>query len=76
MSRFQCTFPLFDLSVETSLDNTYQISQKFKTLYLFHGDRWYLLTAGAFISMLLPLFVFFSLQRYLVHGLLAGAVKG
>lgn len=41
-----------------------------------YGDRWYLLTAGAFISMILPLFVFFSLQRYLVRGLLAGSVKG
>jgi len=35
-----------------------------------------LLTAGAFISMLLPLMVFFSLQRYFVRGLLAGSVKG
>ena len=41
-----------------------------------YGDRWYLLTAGAFISMIFPLFVFFSLQRYLVRGLLAGSVKG
>jgi alpha-glucoside transport system permease protein len=35
-----------------------------------------LLTAGAFISMLLPLIVFFTLQRYFVRGLTAGAVKG
>jgi len=35
-----------------------------------------LLTAGAFISMLLPLVVFFALQRYFVRGLTAGAVKG
>jgi len=35
-----------------------------------------LLTAGAFISMLLPMIVFFSLQRYFVRGLTAGAVKG
>ena len=35
-----------------------------------------LLTAGAFISMLLPLVVFFTLQRYFVRGLTAGAVKG
>jgi alpha-glucoside transport system permease protein len=39
------------------------------------GDDWHLLTAGAFISMILPLAVFFSLQRYFVHGLTAGAVK-
>jgi alpha-glucoside transport system permease protein len=35
-----------------------------------------LLTAGAFISMLVPLLVFFGLQRYFVRGLTAGAVKG
>jgi alpha-glucoside transport system permease protein len=35
-----------------------------------------LLTAGAFISMVVPLLVFFSLQRYFVRGLTAGAVKG
>jgi alpha-glucoside transport system permease protein len=34
------------------------------------------LTAGAFISMIIPLLVFFSLQRYFVRGLTAGAVKG
>ena len=40
------------------------------------GADWHLLTAGAFISMLLPLIVFFSLQRFFVRGLLAGSVKG
>ncbi len=40
------------------------------------GSDWHLLTAGAFISMLLPLIVFFSLQRFFVRGLLAGSVKG
>ena len=40
------------------------------------GQAWYLLTAGGFISMLLPLIVFFSLQRFFVRGLLAGSVKG
>lgn len=40
------------------------------------GSDWHLLTAGAFISMLLPLAVFFSLQRFFVRGLLAGSVKG
>lgn len=40
------------------------------------GSDWHLLTAGAFISMILPLVVFFSLQRYFVRGLLAGSVKG
>jgi alpha-glucoside transport system permease protein len=40
------------------------------------GSDWHLLTAGAFVSMILPLVVFFSLQRYFVRGLLAGSVKG
>ncbi|GAP62582.1 alpha-glucoside transport system permease protein [Ardenticatena maritima] len=40
------------------------------------GNDWHLLTAGAFVSMILPLIVFFSLQRYFVRGLLAGSVKG
>ncbi len=40
------------------------------------GQDWHLLTAGAFVSMLLPLTVFFALQRFFVRGLLAGSVKG
>ena len=34
------------------------------------------MTAAAFISMALPLIIFFSLQRYFVAGLTAGSVKG
>jgi len=40
------------------------------------GARWYLLSAGAFISMVIPVIVFLGLQRYFVRGLLAGSVKG
>lgn len=40
------------------------------------GSGWQLLTAAAFISMLLPLLVFLTLQRYFVKGVLAGSVKG
>jgi alpha-glucoside transport system permease protein len=40
------------------------------------GGGWQLLTAAAFISMLLPLFVFFALQRYFVRGILSGSIKG
>ncbi|MFC2478330.1 MAG: carbohydrate ABC transporter permease, partial [Treponema socranskii subsp. buccale] len=40
------------------------------------GADWHLLTAGAFVSMALPLAVFLSLQRYFVRGLLSGSVKG
>jgi alpha-glucoside transport system permease protein len=40
------------------------------------GEDWYLLAAGAFVSLIIPLIVFFGLQRYFVRGLLAGSVKG
>lgn len=40
------------------------------------GQGWELLTAGAFISMALPLLVFTLLQRFFVRGMTAGAVKG
>jgi alpha-glucoside transport system permease protein len=40
------------------------------------GQDWHLLTAGAFVTMVIPLIVFFALQRYFVRGLLAGSVKG
>ena len=40
------------------------------------GQDWHLLTAGAFVSMILPLIVFFALQRYFVRGMMAGSVKG
>jgi len=40
------------------------------------GGDWEILTASAFVSMVLPLIVFFSLQRFFVRGLLAGSVKG
>jgi alpha-glucoside transport system permease protein len=41
-----------------------------------YGTNYEILTAAAFISMALPLVVFFSLQRYFVRGILAGSVKG
>lgn len=40
------------------------------------GSQYQLLTAAAFISMAVPLLIFFALQRYFVQGILAGAVKG
>lgn len=40
------------------------------------GGNWEILTASAFITIIVPLTVFFALQRYLVRGLLAGSVKG
>ena len=40
------------------------------------GQTEHLLTAGAFLSIVLPVGVFFALQRYFVTGILAGSVKG
>jgi alpha-glucoside transport system permease protein len=40
-----------------------------------YGGEWHLLSAGAFLLMIVPLGVFFALQRYFVQGLLAGSVK-
>ena len=40
------------------------------------GQDWHLLSAGAFVSLIVPLVVFLCLQRYFVRGLLAGSVKG
>jgi len=41
-----------------------------------YGQQWYLLTAGTFLAIIVPLIVFFALQRFFVRGLLAGATKG
>jgi len=40
------------------------------------GDQLHLLNASAVISMIVPLIVFFSLQRFFIRGLIGGAVKG
>jgi len=39
------------------------------------GGQWYVLAAGAFMTMILPLIVFLALQRFFVRGILAGSVK-
>lgn len=52
------------------------VTQRMAAIVGSRGSEWHLLTAGAFVSMVLPLVVFFSLQRYFVRGLLAGSVKG
>ncbi|MDR2974308.1 MAG: carbohydrate ABC transporter permease [Propionibacteriaceae bacterium] len=41
-----------------------------------YGQQWYLLTAGTFLAIIVPLIVFFALQRFFVRGLLAGSTKG
>ena len=52
------------------------LTQRIAEMVGSRGNDWHLLTAGAFISMLVPLIVFFSLQRFFVRGMLAGSVKG
>jgi alpha-glucoside transport system permease protein len=59
------------------VDPSYKVlTQRLADITGTFGSDWHLLTAGAFISMLLPLTVFFVLQRYFVRGLMAGSVKG
>lgn len=52
------------------------LTQRLAELTGNRGQEWQRLTAAAFISLVVPLIVFFSLQRYFVRGLLAGATKG
>jgi alpha-glucoside transport system permease protein len=52
------------------------LTQYLQSLIGERGSDWHLLTAGAFVTMLLPLVVFFSLQRFFVRGMMAGSVKG
>jgi alpha-glucoside transport system permease protein len=40
------------------------------------GQGWQLLTAGGFLTMIVPLFVFLSLQRFFIRGMTSGSVKG
>ncbi len=52
------------------------LTGKLNALLGSRGGNWEILTASAFITIIVPLTVFFSLQRYFVRGLLAGSVKG
>ena len=49
---------------------------KLKELLGSRGENWEILTTGAFVSMIVPLAIFFLLQRYFIRGLVAGSVKG
>lgn len=62
-------------SLFLSPENT-TVIVKLQQLLGSQGQGQELLTAGAFISMLLPMIVFFALQRFFVRGLTSGAVKG
>ena len=52
------------------------LTAKLKELLGSRGENWEILTTGAFVSMSVPLFIFFALQRYFIRGLVAGSVKG
>jgi alpha-glucoside transport system permease protein len=53
----------------------YPMTRAIQSLLSQYGTEWHLLAAGAFLLMIVPLLVFFSLQRYFVQGLLAGSIK-
>ena len=55
---------------------TQDLTAKLNALLGSRGGDWEILTTSAFVTIIVPLIVFFSLQRYFVRGLLAGSVKG
>ena len=52
------------------------LTAKLRELLGSRGENWEILTTGAFVSMTVPLFIFFALQKYFIRGLVAGSVKG
>ncbi len=57
-------------------DDQLVLTGRLRELLGSRGGDWEILTASAFVTIVVPLIVFFALQRYLVRGLLAGSVKG
>ena len=66
---------LVALSFSGGTQGIFPINAKLSAMVGAWGAHWEYLTAGAFITIAVPLVVFFSLQRYFVRGLLAGSVK-
>lgn len=58
-----------------SQDDKLVLTARLVNLLGSRGNNWELLTAAAFVTIVVPLIVFFSLQRYFVRGMLAGSVK-
>ncbi len=77
---FQFLWVWNDLLVASTflgIDKDVQVmTQRLVSITGSRGQDWQLLTAGAFVSMIVPVLVFLGLQRYFVKGLLAGSVKG
>lgn len=67
---------LVALTFSGGTEQSAPITQRLSEMAGSRGGEWQRLTAGAFVSMVIPLIVFISLQRYFVRGLLAGSVKG
>ncbi len=66
---------LVALTFASGTEEVAPINSKLASLVGQYGSNWQTLTAGAFITIAIPLVVFFSLQKYFVRGLLAGSVK-
>ncbi|CAN2169290.1 UgpE ABC-type sugar transport system, permease component [Candidatus Nanopelagicaceae bacterium] len=66
---------LVALTFASGTEEVAPINAKLASLVGQYGSTWTSLTAGAFITISIPLVVFFSLQRYFVRGLTAGSVK-
>lgn len=77
---FQFLWTWNDLLVATvflgNSEETIVLTGRLRELLGSRGGNWEILTSSAFITIIVPLLVFFTLQRYLVRGLLAGSVKG
>ena len=75
---FQFLWVWHDLLVATifASPGALPITQALNSLSGTWGNKWFLQSAGTFISIIVPLIVFFALQRFFVRGLLAGATKG
>ncbi|WP_084125320.1 carbohydrate ABC transporter permease [Demequina sp. NBRC 110054] len=78
LAIFQFLWVWNDLLVSSVFGSTatYPLTYPISTLAGNYGTTAYLVPPAAFISMVIPLIVFFSLQRYFVRGLLAGSTKG
>jgi alpha-glucoside transport system permease protein len=79
LSIFQFLWVWNDLAVATAFGpgkNVAPMTVKLVELAGSKGEEWQRLTAGAFVTMVLPLIVFLSLQRFFVRGLVTGSVKG
>jgi alpha-glucoside transport system permease protein len=66
---------LVALTFASGTEEVAPINSKLASLVGQYGSGYTQLSAGAFITIAIPLIVFFSLQRYFVRGLLAGSVK-